>query len=200
MKDVSNLRQPSRIDEILRNTQDAGFAMASEPLACSILRTLAASKLGGRLLEIGSGTGLSTAWLLDGMDDSSTLLTVDNDPHVLSILNTHLGHDSRLTVVCRDGNDFLRSLPSKSFDLVFADTWSGKYQMLDEALNLVAPGGIYVVDDMLPQSNWPDGHALKVEALIANLESRTDFHVTKLSWASGIIIATKIAGHMRGIA
>ncbi|MGC1218258.1 MAG: class I SAM-dependent methyltransferase [Phormidesmis sp.] len=199
MKDISNLRRPSRIDAILRSTRDAGFSMASEPLACSILRTLAASKLGGRLLEIGSGTGLSTAWLLDGMDDSSTLLTVDNDPHVLSILNNHLGHDSRLTVACRDGDDFLRSLSGKSFDLVFADTWSGKYQMLDEALNLVAPGGIYVVDDMLPQSNWPDGHAVKVEALIANLESRTGFHVTKLSWASGIIIATKTAGRMRWI-
>jgi hypothetical protein len=35
------------------------------------LRTLAASKPAGRFLELGTGTGVATAWLLDGMDHAS---------------------------------------------------------------------------------------------------------------------------------
>jgi predicted O-methyltransferase YrrM len=53
--------------------------MASEPLVGALLRSLAASKPGGRFLELGTGTGVATAWLLDGMDDRATLVSVDND-------------------------------------------------------------------------------------------------------------------------
>jgi len=35
--------------------------MASEPLVGALLRTLAASKSGGRLLELGTGTGIATS-------------------------------------------------------------------------------------------------------------------------------------------
>ena len=54
------------------------------------------------------GTGLSTAWILDGMDANSHLTTVDLEPIFLEILDRHLGLDPRLTVVCGDGDDLLR--------------------------------------------------------------------------------------------
>jgi len=192
MNDLTNLNEPKAVQAIWTDTRACGFAMASEPLTCSLLRTLAASKPSGRFLELGSGTGLSTAWLLDGMDTTSRLTTVDNDDRLLSVLRTHLGADPRLTVVCADGEDLLRSLHGHQFDLIFADTWPGKYRLLDEALALVRPCGLYVIDDMLPQANWPAGHAEKVAQLIATLEQRHDLRITKLAWASGVILATKL--------
>ena len=189
MQDSANLAEPSGVAAIWAGTKASGFAMASEPLAGSLLRTLAASKPGGRFLELGSGTGLSTAWILDGMDSRSTLVTVDNDEAVLAILKQTLGADPRLTVVCADGDECLASLAGQRFDFVFADTWAGKYRGLEAALALLEPGGLYVIDDMLPQPNWPDGHAAN---LVAALEARRDFRVTKLSWASGIILAAKL--------
>lgn len=168
--------------------------MCSEPLTGSLLRTIAAAKPGGRFLELGSGTGLSTAWLLDGMNVHATLLTVDNDERVLSVLRSHLGTDRRLKVVCMDGDEFLREQDGQPFDFIFADTWSGKYQLIAQTLSLVAPGGIYVVDDMSPQQNWPEGHHKKVAELFSYLDSRDDFVVTKLSWASGIVLATRQKG------
>jgi predicted O-methyltransferase YrrM len=193
MNDLSNLSEPAALQGIWADTQTHGFTMASEPLACSLLRTLAASKPAARFLELGSGTGLSTAWLLDGMDAASTLTTVDNDEALLDILRKHLGKDARLKTVCADGDAFVASIAGQRFDFVFADTWAGKYQMLNETLALVNPGGLYVIDDMLPQPNWPDGHADKAAKLIAKLEGLRHWRVTKLSWASGIIIAAKIA-------
>ena len=192
MDDLNNPNEPKSIQAICADTRTSGFAMASDPLSCSLLRTLAASKPSGRFLELGSGTGLSTAWILDGMDSNSSLCTVDNEENLLSILKKHLGEDRRLTVVCGDGDEFIESLHGQKFDFIFADTWSGKYRFLDEALSLLKPSGIYVIDDMLPQPNWPEGHAEKVANLISTLEQRRDFQIVKMSWASGIIIATKL--------
>jgi predicted O-methyltransferase YrrM len=192
MNDLHNIHEPKAIPAIWADTLAAGFTMASEPLTCSLLRTLAASKPSARFLELGSGTGLSTAWLLEGMDSKSHLTTVDNDESLLSILKRNLGADPRLKVVCADGDDFLRSLRGEHFDFIFADTWSGKYRLLSEALELLNPAGLYVIDDMLPQPNWPEGHAEKVADLIATLEQTEGFRVTKLSWASGVILATKL--------
>jgi len=191
MHPSESTQTPKVIQALWADTQTAGFTMPSEPQTCSLLRTLAASKTGGRFLELGSGTGLSTAWLLDGMDAPSSLTTVDNDAALLDILQRHLGHDPRLHVVCADGDEFLRQQEGQAYDFVFADTWSGKYRLLDEALALVKPGGMYVIDDMLPQPNWPDGHAEKVDTLLHTLHTLPNWHVTQLDWASGVVIAIK---------
>ncbi len=169
----------------------AGFTMASDVLTCSLLRTLAASKPGGKFLELGTGTGLSTSWILDGMDSSSTLISVDNDPIFLAIAQANLAEDDRLDLVCVDGGEWIEENKAKKYDYVFADTWHGKYLMLDETLAMLNKGALYIIDDMLPQANWPDGHAEKASQLIAELERRQDLTITKQDWATGIIIATK---------
>lgn len=192
LNDHLNLREPAALAALLADTQAAGFTMASEPLTGSLLRTLSASKQGGRLLEVGTGTGLSTAWLLDGMDPSARLTTVDNDDAVLDIARRHLGHDPRLSVVCADGDAWLDTLAPGSFDLIFADSWPGKYRRLHETLALLRPGGLYVVDDMLPQPNWPEGHDVKAQALLQTLTTLTGFSTTVLSWASGIVLVGRI--------
>jgi predicted O-methyltransferase YrrM len=191
MNDLNNISEPKSISSIWADTRAAGFTMASDPLTCSLLRTLAASKPAARFLELGSGTGLSTAWLLDGMDAKSRLITVDNDESLLSILKRNSGTDPRLTVVCADGDDFLRSIRGERFDFIFADTWAGKYRLLHEALELLNPAGLYVIDDMLPQPNWPEGHAEKAADLVATLEALDGYRVTKLSWASGVILVSR---------
>jgi len=148
MNDLSPPDAPQSLSGLWADTRAAGFTMASEAQTCSLLQTLAASKPAARFLELGSGTGLSTAWLLDGMDSGSHLTTVDHDEALLSILKRHLGADPRLTAVCADGDEFLLSLRGQRFDFIFADTWAGKYRLLDEALALLNPGGLYVIDDM----------------------------------------------------
>ena len=67
-----------------------------------------------------------------------------------------------------------------------------KYHHLEDALQPLAVGGIYVVDDMSPQPNWPEDHPAKVANLIETLASHPDLHVTTLDWSTGIILATKV--------
>jgi predicted O-methyltransferase YrrM len=165
--------------------------MASEPLVGAMLRTLAASKPGGHFLELGTGTGIATAWLLEGMDARSTLISIDNDSAVQQVARESLGADSRLTLVTCGGLEFLQDQPAQSFDFVFADAMPGKYEGLDHALAVVKPGGFYVIDDMLPQPNWPAGHAEKIPVLLEKLASNPAFEVLPLVWASGVVVAAR---------
>ena len=82
-----------------------------------------------------------------------------------------------------DGAAFLKSSVPDEFDLIYADAGPGKFTHLDLALSLLRMGGIYLVDDLLPQESWPEGHAPKVPALIADLAQRRGFVSTQFSWA-----------------
>jgi predicted O-methyltransferase YrrM len=191
MTEEINQQFPNAYQQINGATKASGFDMASDLLTCSLLRTLASTKPSGKFLELGTGTGLSTSWILDGLDQNSTLTSIDNDAKFLAIAKTFLGSDNRLTLVDTDGAEWIEKNKDKKFDYIFADTWHGKYLLLDEAISMLNTGGLYIIDDMLPQSNWPDGHQDKAIKLINDLESRDDLQLTKQVWATGIVIGVK---------
>lgn len=191
MDENKGINLPPAYLDIQEKTRVSGFSMASDVLTGSLLRTLAASKPASNFLELGTGTGLSTSWMLDGMDQKSSLTSIDNDDAFLSIAREYLGSDSRLELVNSDGEDWVMSHLSHRYDFIFADTWHGKYLLLNEVLNMLNPGGIYVIDDMIEQANWPVGHSEKAAKLIQELENRKDLNVTKLVWSTGLMIAVK---------
>jgi predicted O-methyltransferase YrrM len=191
LNELEYIQAPPVLDRILVKTNALGFDMASEPRTGALLRALAASKPNGRFLELGTGTGIATAWLLAGMDADSKLTSVDTDPQVQGVARDLLGGDDRLTLVLKDGLRFLEDEQPESYDFVFADAMPGKYEGLQECLKVVKKGGFYVIDDMLPQANWPEGHAEKVPVLINELANEGSLTIVPLAWASGIVVAVK---------
>lgn len=191
MTEEINQQFPKSFNPINEATKASGFTMASDVLTCSLLRTLAASKPCSKFLELGTGTGLSTSWILDGMDKDSSLDSIDNEWEFLKIAQNFLGKDKRLNIIHTDGAEWVNNNRLEKFDFIFADTWHGKYLLLDEVLAMLNKGGIYIIDDMIPQLNWPDGHHEKARKLIEDLDKRKDLVITKQIWATGIIVATK---------
>jgi predicted O-methyltransferase YrrM len=191
MTETINQPFPKSYTYIQQDTQALGFTMASDVFTCSLLRTLAASKPTAKFLELGTGTGLSTSWILDGMDRSSTLTSLDNDNKLLDVARKHLGNDHRLTLVGMDGAEWVNNNKEERYDYIFADTWHGKYLMLDEVLAMLNKGGLYIIDDMLPQPNWPDGHHEKATNLLNYLDTRDDLILTRQVWSTGIVVAVK---------
>ncbi|MGB9291493.1 MAG: class I SAM-dependent methyltransferase, partial [Terracidiphilus sp.] len=191
MDDLLHIHEPPQLPALLEQAACLDFTMASEPKTGALLRVLAASKPAGRILELGTGVGVGAAWLLSGMDASSTLISVDTNFSFQSAARRILGIDPRLSLVLEDAVDFLVRQPSASFDLVFADALRGKFEGLDEALTVVKPGGFYVIDDLLPQPNWPEGHGDKIAPLVERLASLKDFHIVPITWASGLVLAVK---------
>ncbi|MEM9933755.1 MAG: class I SAM-dependent methyltransferase [Bacteroidota bacterium] len=193
MNDDPIMNLPALLPSIEVKSDEIGFTMPSDRLAGSLLRSLIASRPGGRFLELGTGVGLSLCWMVDGMDAESYLITIDNDPDLSAIAEEYFGKNKRVEIVCEDGSQWIRNHLTDKFDLIFADAWPGKYSELDEVLSMVKSGGFYVIDDMAPQPNWPEGHDEKVKQLIAYLEGRKDLTITKMNWSTGVIIATKLS-------
>jgi len=191
MQDLIYITEPFQASFIKAETERLQFGMPSEPRVGALLRVLALSKPAGCLLELGTGTGLATAWLLAGMDAASTLISVDTNAEAQAVARIALGSDSRLELVLADGSEFLRVQRPRMFDLVFADAMPGKYEGLDGALEVVKIGGFYVIDDMLPQPNWPDGHAARIPLLMQELAQRPDFTMLPLVWSSGVVVAVR---------
>jgi predicted O-methyltransferase YrrM len=191
MDDSEIMRVPPVVEAIEHDTQRMGFTMASARRTGSLLRILAAAKPAGRFLELGTGTGIGTAWLLAGMDSSSKLDSVDRDSTVQEVAKRHLDDDSRVMFHVAKGEQQFLAEARTPYDLIFADAWAGKFDHLDEDLSLLRIGGIYFIDDLLPQSNWPEDHAGKVAALVNDLENRKGFEATKFDWASGLIILVR---------
>ena len=182
---------PVQYENIAEATKAIAFNMASDMQTGSLLKTLVASKPSGRILELGTGTGLATSWIIAGMDDKTNFITIENNELLLDIARNAL-KDARVEFVLADGYEWIHSYSGQTFDLVFADAMPGKYDLFEETIGLVKVGGFYIIDDMIPQPNWPGGHADKVERFIVELENRNDIILTKLNWSTGIIVVTKI--------
>ena len=186
---VTNI--PEIQPQIAAKCKEIGFSMPSDLYIGSLLKMLVTSKPNSNLLELGTGIGLSLSWMVDGMDSKSRLTTIDNDQNLIDIAKGFFGTDNRINIICADGEDWILNYSDDKFDLIFADAWPGKYSQIDQTLDLVKSGGLYIIDDMTPQPNWPDGHEEKVRKLIEYLENREDFNLTKLNWSTGVIIATR---------
>jgi predicted O-methyltransferase YrrM len=192
MDDATNLNPPSVVNDLAQAAAVSGFTMSSDLLTGSLLRTLVASKPAGEILELGTGVGMGTAWLLAGMDAATHLTTVERNEETLAIARRFLGADSRVTFQLMDGMAFIHSCrKTRAFDLIFADTSPGKFEILDETLALLKKGGLYIIDDLNPQPGWLADHLPKVEHLLAVLESRDDLSLTKLNWSVGVLVAVK---------
>lgn len=188
---IETIAPPRTWRAIEARTRAMGFDMPSDPAVGAALRSLAAAKPGGRILELGTGTGLATAYLLAGMDEAARLVSVDTDAGVQNVARVAFAEDPRARFVICDGLAFIEAAQPASYDLIFADAWPGKYEGLDGALALLAPGGFYVIDDMLPQPNWPPGHQANVDALIGDLTSRRGLAVSLMPFGSGMVVATR---------
>ena len=172
---------------------EVNFIQSSEHELGQFLRLLCSSRPGGRFLELGSGVGYGAAWMLAGMNSDAKLVSVELDDALQAVARDVFKEDSRVQWVLGDGSEWLRDAVERPdrFDLVFADTWPGKYHDRDLAMELVKPGGWYVIDDLYPQPGWPEGHQTNVDRLIQQLTDVQGWETEFLPWSSGLMLCVR---------
>ncbi|HET7477142.1 MAG TPA: class I SAM-dependent methyltransferase [Dermatophilaceae bacterium] len=138
-----------------------GFMMSCDPDTGRLLAALSAAvPTGGRILELGTGTGVGTAWITHGLHDRTDVevLTVEIDPTAAAVAMAIAWPDwVHLTI--GDAVEITRR--SGTFDLIFADAQGGKWTGLDVTLAALRPGAHLLVDDMQPVTFVDDNHARK---------------------------------------
>jgi len=145
-----------------------------------------------RALELGTGMGLTTYHILSNLPPDGMLDSVESDQALIEVAMEKIGGDKRLTLHNRLGEDFISdALGSEGYDLIFADTWPGKYFLLDEVIRMVRPGGVYVIDDMNHSKDWPDGHEEKARKLLTHLKDLDGWSFSYYTFGTGVGIGQK---------
>lgn len=172
-----------------RRAVERSFAHSCCAPTGPLLAVLAAAvRPGGRVLELGTGVGVGTAWIASGLvgRDDVELVSVELDEELADLVR---GTDLPVTVLTGDAVALLPGLGT--FDLVFADALGGKWTGLDLTIAAVAPGGVLVVDDMdLGRYHSPEDRAA-VTRVRETLLGHPDLVSAELADGTGHILSTR---------
>lgn len=127
---------------------EVGVASVDAPTGAA-LRMLAATVGARSVVELGTGAGVSTLWLLRGMRPDGVLTSVDSDgehQRLAKLSLTEAGTASgRVRLISGRALEVLPRLSEGAYDLVFCDaSRSETTDYLAAALPLLRPGGMVV--------------------------------------------------------
>lgn len=105
-----------------------------------------------RILEIGTYTGYSALCLAEGLQKGGTLLTIEKQEELIPVIEEYISKSGNGDVIQARIGDAMEILPSLSpgYDLIFLDADKERYpDYLPLIINLIRPGGIILIDNML---------------------------------------------------
>lgn len=144
-------------DEVLlaarQRAEEVGVA-SIDPTAGAALRMLAALVQARHVVELGTGTGVSSLWLLAGMHPSGVLTTIDSEPEHQRLARQGLADagvaSGRVRLISGRALDVLPRLSDGAYDLVLCDTGAAEAgDYLPAALRLLRTGGVLVFAGVL---------------------------------------------------
>jgi predicted O-methyltransferase YrrM len=127
------------------------------PGAGAALRLLAATIDARAVVEVGTGAGVGSLWLLRGMRPDGVLTTIDAEPeHHRAARETFAEAgipSNRARLISGRALEVLPRLTDGAYDLVFCDADKREYAAyLEQAIRLLRTGGLVVFDNAL----WHD--------------------------------------------
>jgi predicted O-methyltransferase YrrM len=169
----------------------ADFSMSCDPAVGRLLAALAAHlPEGARVLELGTGTGVGTAWIVSGLLPRTdvTVTSVEKDPGTAAAAASGYW-PSFVDLRCDDALEVLAE--GEAFDLVFADAPGGKWEGLDRSVAALHPHGLLIVDDMTPEPDWTESHRASQDKVHQALVSDPGLTTAELAVGSGVILSVR---------
>ena len=157
---------------------------AVDPPTGAALRLLAAATGARHVIELGTGAGVSTLWLLRGMRPDGVLTSVDSESEHQRLAKAGLAEagvaSGRARLIAGRALEVLPRLSDAAYDLVFCDANRAENpDYLQASLRLLRPGGLVVFAGGLaggriadPSARDPDTVALRELARTLRDETR----------------------------
>lgn len=147
-------------DEVLVAAREKAAELGCVPVSAgsgALLRFVARAISARHVVEIGTGAGISTLWLLRGMADDGVLTSIDIElEHQRAARETLTAADipqGRYRLIAGRALEVLPRLTDGAYDLVLVDADKSEYSLyFEQALRLLRPGGVIAFDNAL----WHD--------------------------------------------
>ncbi len=131
------------------------------PGSGAYLRYVASLISAQSVVEIGTGSGVGTLWLLKGILSSGVITTIDPEvQHVQIAKQVFTDADipaNRYRLITSDYLEVMRKLADRAYDLVvFRGNPEDIFDVIDEAHRILRTGGILAVDHFYGGGKVPD--------------------------------------------
>ena len=127
----------------------------------TLLRMLLALKKPQQILEIGTAVGFSALLMLEAAESDVHITTIENYEKRIPKARENFarsGHESCFSLLEGDAKDILPRLDGP-YDFIFMDAAKGQYPFfLEDAVRLLAPGGVLVTDNVLQDGDVIESH------------------------------------------
>lgn len=154
-------------DEIFTAARTRSGSIGVQPVTPAVGAALAmfARMLGAKtIVEIGTGAGVSSLWLLHGMRDDGVLTTIDSEPEHQRAAKVTFRESgiapARTRLINGNALDVLPRLADGGYDLVFVDCSPADHpHYVREGIRLLRPGGVIVLHEALAGGRVADPSA-----------------------------------------
>lgn len=184
---------PSLVRAAIARARQRGFSLSCDPAVGRLLAVLAAHlPAGARVLELGTGTGVGTAWITSGLLPRTdvSVITVEKDPGTAA-LAAQGDWPGFVELRCADALAMLAE--AGRFDLIFADAEGGKWEGLGQTIAALAPHGMLIVDDMTATPEWSSEQHARQQRVRQTLLASPLLTTVELRHGSGVILSTRRA-------
>jgi predicted O-methyltransferase YrrM len=174
---------------------------AISPGVGAAIRLLAAARGARAVVEIGTGTGVSGLWLLQGMRPDGVLTTIDSEAEHQRIARRLFAAagfpPGRTRVITGRALDVLPRLADGAYDLVFVDGDPAEYAAhVDAARRVLRPGGVVAVHGALAAGRIADLAArdpdtLAMRELVKAIRESDDWVPALLPAGGGLLAAVR---------
>ena len=191
---LTTYRSNSYIPELVKRSKQLasskGFENSCSDEAGRLLAVLVGQIKTGKVLEIGTGLGVGSSWILSAIAPTVQFITVDNDKEKIDATANHLIY-SQVEYFYGDWKEVIEKGP---FQFIFADAAAAKTVEGELLIQTLDQGGMLLMDDFTPEEHFPEewkGKPDKVREFWLNHNGliATEVYLTPTSSA---ILVTKI--------
>jgi len=145
-----NVLRPQLVNDAVTLAESLHFTKSCLDEVGALLHVLAGTIPFGKIADIGTGCGVSTAWMASAT--SLNVFTIDSDTALANGIRTLFADYPQVHPMVGDWEDILQDGP---FRLVFVDAKPAKLAGVDRVVQATEVGGLLVLDDLSPIEFWP---------------------------------------------
>ena len=191
--------EPELIRAARRHADELGVESVT-PATGAQLAVIAGLTQAKNIVEVGTGAGVSTLWLLSASSDS-VVTTIDSEPEFQNVAKETFKTSSiapnRVRTITGKAASVMGNMAEGAYDLVFLDIDPEDLdEILPTAVSLVRPRGALIVShalwrDRVPNPTLRDDETSGMRSVLRNFETSEDFTSTISMVGDGLLVVYK---------